>query len=312
MKPAFTLITLGTGGGLNEGNLPAHLLAPLGSTDYICLDAGVLMEGIRKCAAAGCFEGIAAREGLTLEGTVLNHHIKAYLITHPYLDHNQGIASASPYDTKKPIISLPSVIEDLRNHFFNWRIWPNFADEGEHPALGVYKYVRLSEGQRIVLEGTAMGVEALPLSHGEHTDSTAFILHADGEQFVYMGDTGPDEVEGCHLTEDLFRHLAPLVKAGTLHAIMLETSYINERPDELLFSHLTPRWVMKALRRLAGFVDEGNINGALRGLNIIVTHIKPDHKSGPAPREVIMKQYAELNDLGLNFNFIEQGNKYAF
>ena len=27
--------------------------------------------------------------------------------------------------------------------------------------------------------------------------------------------------EGCNLTEDLFRHLAPLVRAGTLHGIML-------------------------------------------------------------------------------------------
>jgi 3',5'-cyclic-nucleotide phosphodiesterase len=312
MKPAFTLITLGTDGGLNEGNLPSHLLAPIGSTDFVCLDAGVLMDGIRACAKTGCFDDITPVEGLTLEGTVLNNNIKAYLITHPYLDHNQGIASASPYDTKKPIISLSSVIDDLRDHLYNWRIWPNFSDEGEPPALGIYSYVRLVEGQRMNIEGTSMSVVAHPLSHGEHTDSAAFLIECDGRQIVYMGDTGPDEVEGCNLTEDLFQHLAPMIKTGTLHAIMLETSFVNERPDDQLFSHLTPRWVMKALRRLAGFVDESDIQRALKGLNIIVTHIKPDHKSGPTPREKVIKQYGELNDLGVNFIFIEQGKKYEF
>lgn len=312
MRPAFSLIALGTEGGLNEGNLPAHLLAPIGSTDFACLDAGVIMAGLRVCAKTGCFDDITAAEGLTLEGTVLNNHIKAYLITHPYLDHNQGMAAASPYDTPKPVISMPSVIDDLRDHIYNWRIWPNFDDEGEPPTLDIYKYVRLDEGQRMGIEGTSMYVETCPLSHGEHTDSTAFVIHNNGHQFVYMGDTGPDEVEGCNLTEALFNKLAPLIRAGTLHAIMLETSYVNERPDDLLFSHLTPRWVMKALRRLAGFVDEGDIKNALKGFNIIVTHIKPDHRSGPTPREVIIKQYAELNDLGIIFTFIEQGSKYEF
>jgi len=312
MKPAFSLITLGTEGGLHEGNLPAHLLAPLGSTDFICLDAGVLMDGLKACANAGCFEGISQAEGLSLEGTVLNRHIKAYLITHTYLDHNQGLASSSPYDTKKPIISLPSVIDGLRDHIYNWRVWPNFADEGEAPALGIYKYIRLEEGRSLDIEGTAMSVEARPLSHGEHTDSTAFIISSGGRQFVYMGDTGPDEVEGCTKTEDLFLHLVPMIKAGTLHGILLETSYVNERPDNLLFSHLTPNWVMKALRRLASLVDSSDPEAALRGLNVIITHIKPDHKSGYRPRDVITRQYAELNDLNLNFTFLEQGRKYRF
>jgi 3',5'-cyclic-nucleotide phosphodiesterase len=36
----FRCIPLGVEGGLNESNLPAYLLAPIGSTDVVCLDAG--------------------------------------------------------------------------------------------------------------------------------------------------------------------------------------------------------------------------------------------------------------------------------
>ena len=38
--PCFRCIPLGVAGGLIESNLPAYLLAPIGSTDFVCLDAG--------------------------------------------------------------------------------------------------------------------------------------------------------------------------------------------------------------------------------------------------------------------------------
>jgi hypothetical protein len=39
----FRCIPLGVEGGLIESNLPAYLLAPIGSTDFVCLDAGTLL-----------------------------------------------------------------------------------------------------------------------------------------------------------------------------------------------------------------------------------------------------------------------------
>jgi len=41
LSPKFTWIPLGTGGGLLESDLSAHLIAPMGSHDFICLDAGM-------------------------------------------------------------------------------------------------------------------------------------------------------------------------------------------------------------------------------------------------------------------------------
>ena len=43
---SFTVVPLGVKGGLDEGNLSAYLVAPAGTTSYVCLDAGSLHQGI--------------------------------------------------------------------------------------------------------------------------------------------------------------------------------------------------------------------------------------------------------------------------
>jgi 3',5'-cyclic-nucleotide phosphodiesterase len=310
LSPAFTWITLGVAGGLDEGNMNFHLLAPLGTSDYICLDAGTLWAGLRFANERGCFPDIKPREDLTLEGTVMHHHIKAYLITHPYLDHCEGLVIASPNDSRKPIMSLKGVIEDIDEYIFNWRVWPNFAERGVTPVLNQYSYVVLEEGEKRRIPDSSMNVETHPLAHGEHTDSAAFLIESGGAYLLYMGDTGPDEVEKRTSTEDLFKRIAPLIRDNRLQGIFIETSYPDGRPDELLFSHLTPSWVITAFRKLSVMVDAQNPRQALRGLKVIITHIKPDLSARITPREVIEKQLHEQNDLGLELIFAEQGRRY--
>ena len=310
MKPAFQWIPVGVEGGLDEANLSAHLIAPVGSDAYVMADAGTIQSGLRALAHAGCFAQIQPRAGLTLEGTVLHDHVKAFLISHPYLDHLQGMVTASPTDAPKPLMSLAGVIGDIRDHVFNWRTWPNFGTEGEPPVLGQYTYVRLAPGVPTPIEGTGMTVEALPLAHGEHTDSAAFLIESGGRYVLYMGDTGPDEVEKSTKTAELFRRITPLVKAGRLHAVSIETSYVDERADEMLYSHLTPKWVMKAFAGLAAMVDSGNPESALRGLRVLITHIKPDFSTGRPVRERVTEQLHAQNSLGLELVFLEQGRVY--
>ena len=89
----FRCIPLGVEGGLIESNLPAYLLAPIDSTDFVCLDAGTLLAGLRMARANGCFSDIAIPPDSTdsIEGRVLRHHVKAYLLTHTYIDHLAGL-----------------------------------------------------------------------------------------------------------------------------------------------------------------------------------------------------------------------------
>lgn len=52
---AFRLVPLGVKGGIDESNLSAYMLAPTGSNNYVCLDAGTLDAGIEKAVANKVF-----------------------------------------------------------------------------------------------------------------------------------------------------------------------------------------------------------------------------------------------------------------
>jgi 3',5'-cyclic-nucleotide phosphodiesterase len=310
--PRFRCIPLGVEGGLIESNLPAYLLAPVGSTDFVCLDAGTLLAGLKVAVANGCFSDLAARvdPGQSIEGLVLRRHLRAYLLSHTYLDHVAGLILNSPADDPKPIMALGSTIEGLRRHVFNWVTWPNLAGEGESPAVGKYGLVTLRPGERSPIPGTAMCVEAQPLAHGDGIDSAAFLVDASGHYVLYMGDTGPDHLEQRPTTLRLWERLVPLVRDARLRAIFIETSYPDDRPDDQLQSHLKPSWVMCAFRQLARMVDPHVPQTALSGVTVVITHIKPHLDVGEEPRDAVIRQLRQQNDLRLRLVFAEQGKSF--
>jgi 3',5'-cyclic-nucleotide phosphodiesterase len=308
----FRCIPLGVEGGLIESNLPAYLLAPIGSTDFVCLDAGTLLAGLKVARANGCFSDIPMPPDSTdsVEGRVLRHHVRAFLISHTYLDHVAGLIMNSPADSAKPIMALEGTIEGLQRHVFNWVSWPNFGGEGEPEPLGKYESVILRPGEPRSIPNTTMCVEAHPLAHGARVDSTAFLVDANGRYVVYMGDTGPDHLEAQPTTRLLWERLVPLVRDDRLRAVFIESSYRDETPDDQLFSHLTPAWVMHAFRQLAALIDPRRPDTALAGLTVVITHIKPHLDAGEETRHVVRRQLAEKNDLGLRLIFAEQGEPF--
>jgi 3',5'-cyclic-nucleotide phosphodiesterase len=262
--------------------------------------------------AKGCFSDIAMPPGSaeSIEGQVLRHHLKAYLLTHTYLDHVSGLIMSSPADSAKPIMALEATIEGLQHHVFNWITWPNFGDEGEPAPLAKYQLITLRPGERSSIPGTAMSVEAQPLAHGARTDSTAFLVEANGHYVLYMGDTGPDHLEDRPTTLHLWERLIPLIRDDRLRAIYIESSYTDETPEDQLLSHLTPKWIMRALRQLAELVAPRRPQTALQGLSVVVTHIKPHLGTGQEARHVVRRQLREQNDLGLRLVFAEQGESF--
>lgn len=214
--PAFSVVPLGVKGGLAEGNLSAYLVAAVGTTAYIALDAGSLRPGAEKAVANHVFS-VSAQE-------VLTQYIKGYCLSHPHLDHVAGLLLNAPDDVAKPIYGLPACLATLQQDYFNWRAWPNFGDGGPPPALGKYQLRPLVPGQETPLLNTPLQVQAFPLSHGQSYPSTAFLVRSQQSYLLYLGDTGADTLEHAHCLRDLWAAIAPLVRRRQLKAIFIEAS----------------------------------------------------------------------------------------
>jgi 3',5'-cyclic-nucleotide phosphodiesterase len=311
---AFVAIPLGTKGGLMESDLSSYLLSPAGDTNFIALDAGTLSAGLQRAEQKGSFQGIEipADSPLAREGVVLRHYIKAYVISHAHVDHIAGMVLNAPDDSPKPILGLPSTIDNIRDHLFNWKIWPNFGDEGEGIRLKKYSYVRLTPQEKYPVQHTAMVIVPYELSHSQGYISTAFLVESGGAYVIYFGDTGPDAVEKSGKMRRVWTAAAPLVREKRLRGIFLEVSYPSHRPDKLLFGHLTPKWMMKELHAFATIVNPNRPETALKGLKIVVTHIKPTLNQSDDPEGTIMRELSEMNDLGVEFIMPESGKRIVF
>ncbi|OQP44776.1 3',5'-cyclic-nucleotide phosphodiesterase [Niastella yeongjuensis] len=295
-QTSFRVIPLGVKGGIDESNLSAYLIAPTGSDAYVCLDAGTLHYGIEKAIRAKLLTGTSAE--------VLKKNIKGYLISHAHLDHLSGMVINSPDDSTKTIYGLDYTIEVLKDKYFTWKSWANFANEGDKPALGKYHYDVLTPGTEAPLQNTEMQVTAFSLSHSNPYQSTAFLVRHKEAYVLYLGDTGADSVEHSDKMHQLWQQVAPLLKAKKLKALFIEVSFSNEQPDKQLFGHLTPHWLLSEMQDLASLSG----TEALNNFQVVITHIKP----GGNREQMIHAQLKAYNPLHLKLIFPEQAKLLIF
>ncbi|WP_122048972.1 MBL fold metallo-hydrolase [Asaia bogorensis] len=299
----FDVTILGAAGGLEDGNLSAYLVREAGASSGVLLDAGTVLNGIEKADAAHAFDGIEIGQNpsASRSGAILHHMIKGYLLSHAHLDHVAGLVAISPEDPGKPVYALPSVLSVLEDDLFNHRVWPNLGDRGVKPAFGLLHYHDLIPGHMTGLAGTQLSVTAYPLSHGG-VESTAFLLHSGQDALLYLGDTGPDAIEPGGRLAALWQVVAPLIRAGHLHGIIIECSYDNSRTDRQLFGHLTPRWLLSELAAL-----QGQAGVSMTGFPVVVSHIKPLLEAGATAQKRIGDELSRGNKLGFRFILARQG-----
>lgn len=309
-KAGFDIIALGTGGGLDSNNLSAFLVGPHNQNSSIACDAGNLINGINSAVKAQSFD-VAMRPPnypLSLTGYILREYIKGYLITHGHLDHIAGLLIASPEDSSKPIYGIESVINTIHQTHFNWQSWPNFGDTGVSPRLAKYSYVYLAELHQVKMANNPMLVTALPLSHNG-VRSSAFVIQYNEDVVLCIGDTGPDTIEESDKLKKVWQFIAPKVNKGKLKAIIIESSFLNDKPDNLLFGHLSPRYVLQELSVLASLVEKPEL---LKDLPIIISHIKPSLKHGLDVQKLMLEQLETENHLDLHFIIPTQGQRWHF
>ena len=304
----FDMVVLGARGGIEDGNLSSYLIRPQGDARGVTCDAGTLVQGLRVAEAKGAFQDVRvpAGEGLSRVGYVLKHDIKGYLISHPHLDHLSGLIIASPDDAAKPIYALPSVNAEIARSYFRPGPWSNFTDRGAEPRLGKYHVEDLTRGTPMALAGTAMTVTPFPLAHGG-MESTAFLIEHGQDALLCFGDTGPDAVEHADKLQRVWTAIAERVRAKRLKAVVIEVSFANDRADDKLFGHLTPRHLLRELHKLEALAGKGS----LRGMPIVVSHIKYA-LSDVQPQRQILAELQAGNDLGVRFVIPEQGQRLRF
>ena len=112
--------------------------------------------------------------------------------------------------------------------------------------------------------------------------------------------------------EKLWSHVAPIIKDRNLTAIFIECSFTNDRPDNILYGHLTPKWLLEELNNLSTKVSNGDLNKKISGLPVVITHIKSDPKSSVNVKKIVYSELMGKNNLDVKFIIPEQGDKLLF
>ena len=291
----FDIVPLGVYGGEQEDNLSSYLISEHNKNEFLALDAGTINAGIRKAIGLKTFD--------VKEEKVLRDYIKGYFISHGHLDHLSGLVINSPADSKKTIYTIPFVQHILVNYYFSKDTWVNFTDKGEKP-IGKYQMVSLDLGKTTSVTGTGLSVLPFELSHTKDYKSSAVLVESQNQYLLYLGDTGADRIEKSQNLNTLWQSIAPLIKNKQLKAIMIEVSFPNAQPENLLFGHLTPKLLTEELTKLSALAGKKS----MAGLQIVVTHLKPSGEN----IDIIKKELQQNNPLQLQYVFPAQGSKISF
>ena len=199
---------------------------------------------------------------LTLAELAMIDHV---FITHSHLDHIAALplmidSIADMRDKPVTVYATDATLEILRNHVFNWAIWPDFSEISirEKPVMQ-YQVIRV--GEKLRFGGRT--ITALP---AEHTvPAVGFQLDSGDGSLVFTGDT---------TVNDAFWPV--LNRIENLRYLIIETAFSNrERSLAVVSKHLCPSMLAEELGKLT------------REAKIYISHLKPGQI------ELIMSEIAD-------------------
>lgn len=194
--------------------------------------------------------------------------IRHIFLTHGHLDHITFIPFLvdSVFDTlvDNPItIHLQTeTLNILRQHIFNWQVWPDFAKLPDE-TNPVIQYNVIDPGQKVNLDGRDF--EAIPVTHTQ--PAVGFRVQApEGGSFAFSGDTWSTD-----------RFWQVLNSYPDLDVLLVECAYADH--EEMLSEiagHHRPSTLAEDLRKLQ------------HQPALYITHQKPGEE------EQIMRELSEL------------------
>ena len=187
---------------------------------------------------------------LTLAEMAMIEHI---FITHSHLDHLAALplmidSVADMHDRPITLYATDATLEIIKNHIFNWAIWPDFSEIAiRQEAVMQYQTIRIGEPLRL-------GERTITAVPAEHTvPAVGYHLDSGQASLVFTGDT---------TVNDAFW---PVInRISNLKYLIIETAFSNrERQLALTSKHLCPSMLAEELARLE------------RDVSVFITHLKP-------------------------------------
>lgn len=253
------LRVLGCSGGIG-GNL---------RTTSLLLDHDVLIDA-----------GTGVSDLSLAEMCVIDH----VFVTHSHLDHIACLpllVDSVGFMRDRPLVihATEETLVTLRQHVFNWEIWPDFS---EIPSLHqpLLRFDRIALGETIELGG---GRKITPLPANHVVPSVGFQVDSGKASLVFSGDT-----TSC---DALWERVN---KIPNLAYVIMETAFSNaEKELAVLSKHLCPILLDEELRKLK------------RDAEIFIAHLKP----GEA--ELTMQEIGESVH-GFKPRMLQNGHVFEF
>lgn len=223
------LRVLGCSGGIGGRHL---------RTTSMLVDSDILLDA-----------GTGAGDLSIAELSLIDH----IFVTHSHLDHVASI----PFivDTVGGMRSKPlavhatrATIGILRNHLFNWSIWPDFS-EIPTPESPFLQFHEVELGKTVSINGRAF----TPLPAHHTVPAIGYQLDSGRSSLVFTGDTGANDALWSIVN-----------RIANLKYLIIETAFSNkERRLAEVSRHLCPDMLAEELGKLE------------REAEIFVTHLKP-------------------------------------
>ena len=184
--------------------------------------------------------------------------IKHVLITHAHLDHIKDLPffadniSINNRRRQVTVMSIPQVIQALKNNLLNDIVWPDFT-KIPTPKQPILRLEKINPEKTFKINGYK--ITAFRVNHA--VPAVGYLVEdACNKRLLYTGDTGPTE----RIWISIFKK--------KIHALIIEISFPDKMTSlALKTGHLTPKLFESELKKLKRLPD-----------NIYITHCKPKYR----------------------------------
>ena len=216
---------------------------------------------------------------LTLEEMAQIEHI---FITHSHLDHIGFLpllvdSIFSEITTPITVHAQQVTLQALRDHIFNWIIWPDFT-KLPNPNKAVLKFKSMAPDETILIEDVLF--QMIEVSHS--VPAVSYRVEKGGKSIAFSGDTSSND--------NLWNRLNNY--AG-LDVLIVESAFSDDYYDLALASrHYTPSLLLEDLKKLRHKPE------------IYLTHLKPGGE-----KEIISEMQRLAPDM--SFNILQNGTVFT-